>query len=57
MLEPQFNVEKKGSPSILKDDFSSRIDPTISCQMKRVGFSHIESNNIVNDIIRKVIDV
>ena len=28
-LEMQFNLEKKGSPSILKDDFSSRTDPFI----------------------------
>ena len=28
-LEMQFNLEKKGSPSILKDYFSSRTDPFI----------------------------
>ena len=29
MLEPQSNLEKKVNPSIQKDDFSSRTDPSI----------------------------
>ena len=29
MHEPQFNLEKKVDSSILKDDFSSRTDPSI----------------------------
>ena len=29
MQEPQSNLEEKASPSILKDDYSSRLDPSI----------------------------
>ena len=29
MQEPQFNLEEKETPSILKDDFSLRTDPSI----------------------------
>ena len=29
MQEPQSNLEEKGNPSILKDYFSSRTDPSI----------------------------
>ena len=29
MYEPQSNLEEKVNPSILKDDFSSRADPSI----------------------------
>ena len=29
MQEPQFNLKGKVNPSILKDDFSSRTDPSI----------------------------
>ena len=46
--EPQSNLEEKVNPSILKDDFSSRIDPCIftsiapvllvTGQIKTVGF-------------------
>ena len=35
MQEPQFNLEEKDNPSILKDDFSSRTDSSIFTSIVR----------------------
>ena len=34
--EPQYNLEETVNPSILKDDFSSRTDPSIFTSIKPV---------------------
>ena len=51
MLEANSNLEEKDKPSILKDDFSSRTDPSIFTSIapmlldgSKLSFSSIEKN-------------
>ena len=45
MKEHQSNLEEQANPSILKDDFSSRIDPPIFTSIEPLLLDHLNETS------------